>query len=111
MRTAEADNGTAALEWLAENPMPSLVLLDLMMPMMDGFEFLDRVRAQPEFAELPIVVLTAKELADEERTFLAENTLLILSKSAQPIGTLGSALVAIAGRRASQADKARGETK
>jgi CheY-like chemotaxis protein len=111
MRTAEADNGTAALEWLAENPMPSLVLLDLMMPMMDGFEFLERVRAQPEFAELPIVVLTAKELDDEERTFLAENTLLILSKSAQPIGTLGSALVAIAGRRASNADKARAETK
>jgi CheY-like chemotaxis protein len=100
MRTAEAENGTAALEWLENNPMPSLVLLDLMMPMMDGFEFLERVRAQDEFAELPIVVLTAKELTDEERTFLAENTLLILSKSAQPIGTLGSALVAIAGRRA-----------
>ncbi len=100
MRTAEAENGTAALAWLAQNPMPSLVLLDLMMPMMDGFEFLEKVREQPDFAELPIVVLTAKELTVEERNFLAENTLLILSKSAQPIGTLGSALVAIAGRRA-----------
>jgi CheY-like chemotaxis protein len=76
------------------------VLLDLMMPMMDGFEFLERVRAQDEFAELPIVVLTAKDLTAEERNFLAENTLLILSKGAQPIGTLGSALVTIAGRRA-----------
>ena len=88
------------MEWLAQHPMPALVLLDLMMPMMDGFEFLARVREQPDFAELPIVVLTAKELTAEERNFLAENTLLILSKSAQPIGTLGSALVAIAGRRA-----------
>jgi hypothetical protein len=43
-------------------------------------------------------VLTAKDLNERERTFLAENTLLILSKSAQPIGTLGSALAAIAGR-------------
>jgi PAS domain S-box-containing protein len=100
MRTAEAENGTAALVWLTRNPMPSLVLLDLMMPMMDGFEFLEKVREQPDFAELPIVVLTAKELTAEERNFLAENTLLILSKSAQPLGTLGSALVAIAGRGA-----------
>jgi CheY-like chemotaxis protein len=109
MRTAEAENGTAALAWLAANPMPSLVLLDLMMPMMDGFEFLARVREQDAFAELPIVVLTAKELTAEERNFLAENTLLILSKSAQPIGTLGSALVAIAGRRAQKAGEARAE--
>jgi PAS domain S-box-containing protein len=109
MRTAEAENGTAAMEWLAQHPMPALVLLDLMMPMMDGFEFLARVRAQQKFAELPIVVLTAKELTAEERNFLAENTLLILSKSAQPIGTLGSALVAIAGRRAQKADETRAE--
>jgi CheY-like chemotaxis protein len=65
---------------------------------MDGFEFLQCVRKQPHFQELPIVVLTAKELNERERTFLAENTLLILSKSAQPIGTLGSALAALAGR-------------
>jgi CheY-like chemotaxis protein len=78
--------------------MPSLVLLDLTMPAMDGFEFLQRVRDIPDFIDLPIVILTAKDLSDSERNFLAENTLLILSKSAQPIGTLGSALAAIAGR-------------
>jgi hypothetical protein len=60
----------------------------------------------PEFAELPIVVLTSKDLTDSERNFLAENTLLILSKSAQPIGTLGSALAAIAGRAAGASGKA-----
>ncbi|HVZ51337.1 MAG TPA: response regulator [Pseudolabrys sp.] len=98
MRSAEAENGQAALKWLEENPAPALVLLDIMMPMMDGFEFLERVRAQEKFAELPIVVLTAKDLNGEERQFLAENTLLILSKSAQPIGSLGSALAAIVGK-------------
>jgi CheY-like chemotaxis protein len=99
MESADVGNGEAALAWLAAHPKPALVLLDIMMPTMDGFEFLERVRKQPEFQELPIVVLTAKELNESERTFLAENTLLILSKSAQPIGTLGSALAAIAGRR------------
>jgi PAS domain S-box-containing protein len=97
---AEAANGRIALDWLKENPRPSLVLLDLMMPVMDGLEFLERARGMSEYADLPIVVLTAKELTDGERTFLARNTLLILNKSAQPIGTLGSALAAIAGKGA-----------
>ncbi|MBB3771373.1 signal transduction histidine kinase/CheY-like chemotaxis protein [Angulomicrobium tetraedrale] len=96
---AEVANGREALEWLDGHRPPSLVLLDLMMPEMDGFTFLEKVRAQPKFVDLPIVVLTAKELSSPERDFLARNTLLILNKSAQPIGTLGSALAAIAGRR------------
>lgn len=98
LRAVEAANGQAALDWLAVNPTPALVLLDLMMPVIDGFQFLQRVRADAEHSELPIIVLTAKELTDEERTFLARHTLLILSKSAQPIGTLGAALAAIAGK-------------
>jgi len=94
----EVADGRQALEWLQEHPRPALVLLDLMMPVIDGFGFLSEVRKLPEFADLPIVVLTAKELNDEERAFLARNTILILSKSAQPIQMLGSALAAIAGQ-------------
>jgi PAS domain S-box-containing protein len=98
LRTAEAANGRIALDWLESNPRPGLVLLDIMMPEMDGFEFLERIRERDEFAQLPIVVLTAKELTENERRFLAERTILVLSKSAQPIGTLGAALAAIANR-------------
>jgi CheY-like chemotaxis protein len=71
-----------------------------MMPEMDGFEFLERVRADPALREVPVVVLTAKELTDQERAFLAERTILILSKSAQPIGSLGAALAALARQKA-----------
>ncbi len=96
--SAEAVNGRAALDWLDKNPAPSLILLDLMMPEMDGFEFLERMRKRPGALDIPVVVLTAKELNENERVFLAQRTILVLSKSAQPIGSIGHALAAIAER-------------
>jgi CheY-like chemotaxis protein len=96
LRSAQATNGRTAIEWLDENPLPALILLDLMMPEMDGFAFLEAIRKDKELMNVPVVVLTAKELTPGERAFLAERTLLVLSKSAQPIGRLGSALAAIA---------------
>jgi CheY-like chemotaxis protein len=103
MHAAEAGSGQAALDWLREHHRPSLVLLDLMMPMMDGFNFLERIRADPADANLPVVVLTTKELTEPERRFLAENTLLlILHKGLQHVGSLGPALIAIAGRAAAR---------
>lgn len=95
---AEAGNGRAALEWLEENAPPALILLDLMMPEMDGFEFLDHLRRREDAADVPVVVLTAKDLSEKERAFLAERTILVLSKSAQPAGSLGHAIAALAER-------------
>jgi CheY-like chemotaxis protein len=46
---------------------PSVILLDLMMPEMDGFEFAARVRRRPEWRTIPIVVLTAHDLNDADR--------------------------------------------
>jgi CheY-like chemotaxis protein len=99
LKTAEAINGRAALDWMDRNPLPNLILLDLMMPEMDGFAFLDRVRDDPEWREVPVVVLTAKDLTAQERALLAERTILVLSKGAQPIGSLGAALAALAAKR------------
>jgi signal transduction histidine kinase/DNA-binding response OmpR family regulator len=96
LKTVEAENGQVALDWLKNNPKPALVLLDLMMPVMDGFAFLDKVKDDPGLSRVPIVVLTAKELTEAERRVVNERTLLVLTKGAQPLSTLGSALAAIA---------------
>ena len=98
LTAAQAANGREALGWLSNHQPPALVLLDLMMPEVDGFEFLEKVREIESMSEVPIVVLTAKDLSETERSILAERTLLVLSKSGQPIGTLGSALSALARR-------------
>ncbi len=99
LKSAEAVNGRAALDWLGGNPLPDLVLLDLMMPEMDGFQFLERLHDNPAWLDVPVVVLTAKDLTADERAYLAERTVLVLGKSAQPIASLGTALAAIANQR------------
>jgi signal transduction histidine kinase/DNA-binding response OmpR family regulator len=71
----EAGNGREALACMARQP-PSLILLDLMMPEMDGFEFLTEVRQHPEWGSIPVVVITARELSEEDRLFLNGSALL-----------------------------------
>jgi PAS domain S-box-containing protein len=60
-----ASNGREALE-IMENYTPDLVLLDLVMPVMDGMTFLNRIRALPRFQFLPVVIVTARELTVAE---------------------------------------------
>ena len=54
-----AEEGRAAMACLADPP-PSLVLLDIMLPFTDGFQLLESIRAQPAWAKVPVVMLTAK---------------------------------------------------
>ncbi|MBL8112820.1 MAG: response regulator, partial [Acidobacteria bacterium] len=65
----EAGNGREGLAVAARN-RPELVLLDLMMPEMDGFEFLEEFRQDAQNARVPVIVVTAKDLSGEERTRL-----------------------------------------
>jgi threonine synthase len=62
----EATNGREALE-LATKELPDLIILDLMMPEMDGFAVLDALRADPNTENIPVVVVTAKELTADEK--------------------------------------------
>jgi CheY-like chemotaxis protein len=61
----EAENGQIALARLAERK-PGLIVLDLMMPGMDGFEFIAELRKTEEWRSIPVVVLTAKDIAEED---------------------------------------------
>ena len=62
----EAENGRVALDRMAEN-QPGLILLDLMMPEMDGLEFIEEMRRHQEWSDVPVVVVTAKNLTPEDR--------------------------------------------
>jgi hypothetical protein len=77
----EAGNGIEALAKLA-TLRPALILLDLMMPEMDGFQFTREVRANAAWRDIPILVMTAKDITAEDRTRLDGKVSVILQKGA-----------------------------
>ncbi|NJN88330.1 MAG: response regulator [Leptolyngbyaceae cyanobacterium SL_7_1] len=77
----EAENGRGALAALQQH-QPTLMLLDLMMPELDGFEVLERLQAQPEWRSLPIIIITAKEMSAAEQEYLNQSVERILHKGA-----------------------------
>jgi len=78
---AETVNGRRALSWLGENAQPAMILLDLMMPEMDGFEFLDAIAARAEWREIPVIVVTAKQLTAAERDRLLRQVRKVMEKA------------------------------
>lgn len=94
-----AGNGRTALERVAEQ-IPDLILLDLMMPEMDGFEFMQELRKRSDAKTIPVIVVTAKELTEEDRKRLNGQVQSILNKSAYRIEDLVKEIQRmIAGRR------------
>jgi signal transduction histidine kinase/CheY-like chemotaxis protein len=80
-----ATDGVNAIELLAgATRVPDLVLLDLMMPRLDGFGVLDAIRKNPLWASIPVVILTAKDLTIDERMLLSQSSAAILEKGAVP---------------------------
>jgi len=69
-RIKVANNGERALKLAAAEPKPDLILLDIMMPEMDGYEVCRRLKADPLTADIPVIFLTARtEVEDEQRGF------------------------------------------
>ncbi len=81
VRTAE--NGPAALELIAEE-IPDLLLLDVMMPKMDGYEVARRLRADPKTENIPIIMFTAKSQIEDKITGLEAGADAYLTKPTQP---------------------------
>ena len=79
--TIRAHNGRAALEAVRART-PSIIILDLMMPEMDGFELINTLRKNPETREIPVVVLTAMDLSNADQMMLASNVTEVLRKGA-----------------------------
>ncbi len=80
----EAINGQAGWERI-EQLIPDIILLDLMMPEVDGFEFLDRVKKTPEWKDIPVIVLTAKTLTKADYAKLQGRVENIYEKSEAPL--------------------------
>jgi CheY-like chemotaxis protein len=82
-----ASNGRLALDRLAEST-PDVIVLDLLMPEMDGFEFLVKMRERPEWHEVPVLVLTAKDLSVEDQQRLNGYVERVMMKNATELGEL-----------------------
>jgi CheY-like chemotaxis protein len=83
----EAENGQIGLARL-EKSRPRLILLDLMMPEMDGFEFITELRRRDEWRSIPVVVITAKDLTAEDHERLNGYVAAVVQKSAYSRGEL-----------------------
>jgi len=79
-----AANGREALEFLVKGPRPEVILLDLMMPEMDGFRFAEELRAHEGWRAIPIIVMTSKDLTAEDRRRLNGQVEEVIQKRAYP---------------------------
>ena len=86
---ASASDGIAGLEAIQTN-RPDVVLLDLMMPRLDGFGVIEQLRSNPVTQDLPIIVISSKELTDDESARLKESVAYVMRKQSLDGDTLVS---------------------
>jgi response regulator RpfG family c-di-GMP phosphodiesterase len=83
-RVQVANSGQRALEMLASGPLPDLVLLDIMMPGMDGYEVLGRMQGDERLRGVPVIFLTAMHEPQDEERGLAMGAMDYITKPASP---------------------------
>jgi len=93
-----ADNGQMALDRLDEHPDVAAVLMDMMMPVMDGFEATRRIRAQARFAQLPVIAVTARAMAEDRRKCMEAGASDYLSKPVELEALLAMLRIWIGGK-------------
>jgi CheY-like chemotaxis protein len=92
-----ANNGQEALDTLAEQ-WPDLILLDLMMPVMDGYEFLSHFRKLEGSEKTPVIIVTAKDLSIKEREELSSSVTGIFTKEENYVEDLIESIGALVGK-------------
>jgi CheY-like chemotaxis protein len=83
-RVRVATSGARALREAASTPRPDLILLDVMMPDMDGYTVLDRLRADPATCAIPVIFITALDAAEDEAYGLARGAADYITKPVRP---------------------------
>ena len=83
-RVRVATSGARALRVAASTPQPDLILLDVMMPDMDGYTVLDRLRADPATCAIPVIFITALDAAEDEAYGLARGAADYITKPVRP---------------------------
>jgi CheY-like chemotaxis protein len=84
--TLEAGNGIDAFSELTKNKDVDIILLDIVMPVMDGIEFLKEIKAKPEYMNVPIIILTTDDSKKNEAMLLGANDVII--KPISPVSLL-----------------------
>ncbi|MCH8305594.1 MAG: CHASE domain-containing protein [Candidatus Marinimicrobia bacterium] len=87
----QAENGVKALKQVGKK-IPDLILLDLMMPVMDGFEFVEKLQQNEEWSSIPVVVITAKDLSKEDRIRLRGRILDIIQKNGKELEIIAKSI-------------------
>jgi signal transduction histidine kinase/DNA-binding response OmpR family regulator len=90
LQVIETSNGREAIAWLSSNPAPGMILLDLLMPEMDGFAVLDAIEKHPEWQHIPVVILTGKDLSVAEREVLRGRVSDVIAKGSVSAKDLAS---------------------
>ncbi|HEV2262041.1 MAG TPA: HAMP domain-containing protein [Candidatus Rubrimentiphilum sp.] len=80
LQAASAESGQAGIDQLMRDPSIDIVLMDIMMPEMDGYETIRRIRANPRFKDLPIIALTAKAMKGDRESSIAAGASEYISK-------------------------------
>jgi CheY-like chemotaxis protein len=84
MEVLTAENGIEALEILKQSPDVDIVLMDIMMPELDGYETMRQIRVQPLFRKLPIIALTAKAMKEDKAKCIEAGANDYLAKPVDP---------------------------
>ena len=80
MKITTATNGAEAIEIMEKNPKPDIVLMDMMMPVMDGYEALEIMKRRYELKDIPVIAVTAKAMKGDQERCLAAGAWDYISK-------------------------------